>query len=89
MKKRTEEGHMDPREVGEVHPAMQQGIIGRGSQISEEAQLAIDRPQTRDQCRAQMRLGDVIPQTGVMRIKEEVVPVTRTGGKIWSSYRRA
>ena len=61
---------MDPREVGEVHPAMPQGIIGRGSQISEEAQLAIDRPQTRDQCRAQMRLGDV------MRIKEEVVPVT-------------
>ena len=32
--------------------------------------------------------GDVIPQTGVIRIKQETVPATRTGGKIRSSYRR-
>ena len=35
------------------------------------------------------RLGDVIVQIGVMRIKEEIVPATRTRGKIRSSYRRA
>ena len=39
MNKPTEEGHMDPREVGAVHPAMPQGIIDQGTQISEEAQL--------------------------------------------------
>ena len=39
MNKPTEEGHMDPREVGTVHPAMPQRIIDQGTQISEEAQL--------------------------------------------------
>ena len=88
MNKPTEEGHMDPREVSAVRPAMPQRIIGRRAQISEEVRLATGRPQARHRCRTQMRLGDVIPQTGVMRIKEEIVPATRTG-KIRSSYRRA
>ena len=82
MNKLTEEGHMEPREVGAVHPAMPQGIIGRGAQISEEVQMATDRPQTRDRCRTKMRLGEVILQTKVIRIKEEIVPASRTGGNI-------
>ena len=31
INKVTEEGRMDPREVRAVHPAMPQGIIGRGA----------------------------------------------------------
>ena len=89
MEKLTEEGHMDPREVGTVHPAMPQGIIGRGAQISEAVQTATDRPQTRDRCRTQTRLGGVIPQTGVIWIKKEIIPASRTGGNNRSSYRRA
>ena len=41
-----------------------------------------DRPQTNDRRKIHMRLGDVIPGTGVMRIKEEVIPAIRTGGKL-------
>ena len=51
--------------------------------------MATDPPQTRDRCRTQMRLGGVILQTGVLRIKVEIVPATRTVGKNRSSYRRA
>ena len=48
-----------------------------------------NRPPSNDnQSRTQMRLGDLIPQTGVMRIKEEIVPVTRIGGKIRRLYRK-
>ena len=43
--------------------------------------MATDRPQTRDRCRTQMRLGDVILQAGVLRIKVGIVPATRTLGK--------
>ena len=89
MNKPTEEGHMDPRDVGAVHPAMPQGIKDQGTQISEEAQLATDRTRMRDQCRTQMLLEDAIPQFGVMRIKEKIVSVTRIGGKIQRSNRRA
>ena len=49
--------------------------------------MATDRPQRRDRCRTQMRLVDVIPQIGVMRIKKEIIPATQTGGKIRSSHR--
>ena len=56
-----EEGHMDPREEGAVHPAMPQGTIGRGAQTSEEVHLATDRPQTNERRKTHMRLGDVIP----------------------------
>ena len=41
-----------------------------------------DRPQTNDRRKIHMRLGDVIPGTRVMRIKEEVIPAIRTGGKL-------
>ena len=68
---------------------MPKGIMGRGAQISEEVLLTTDRPQTKDRRKTQLRLGDVIPQTGVMRIKEEIVPATRTRGKIRNFYRRA
>ena len=51
--------------------------------------MTTDRPQTRDRCRTQMRLGDVILEAGVLRIKVENVPATRTLGKSRSSYRRA
>ena len=38
---------MDPREVGAVHQAMPQGIIGRGAQTSEDGLLATDRKQSK------------------------------------------
>ena len=71
MNNPIEEGHMDPLEEGKVNPAMPQGTIGHGAQTSEEVRLAKDRPQTNDRRKLHMRLGDVIPGTGVMRIKEE------------------
>ena len=80
---------MDPLEGGAVHQAMPQGTIERGAQTSEEVQLATDRPQTNDRRKIHMRLGDVIPGAGVMRVKEETIPATRTGGKIQSSYQGA
>ena len=89
MNNRIGEGHLDPLEEGAVHPAMPQGTIGHGAQKSEEVQLATDRPQTKDRSMIHMQLGDVIPGTGVMRIKEEVIPAIRTGGKIKSLYQRA
>ena len=68
--------------------AMPQGIIEHGAQTSEEVQLATDRPQTNDRRKAHMRLGEVIPGTGVMpaqegvkRVKEETIRATRTEGK--------
>ena len=73
---------MDPLEEGAVHQAMPQGTIEHGAQISEEAQLTTDRPQTNDRRKIHMRMGDVIPGTGVMRVKEETIPVIRTGRKI-------
>ena len=80
---------MDPLEEGAVHPAMPQGTIGHVAQTSEEIQLATDRPQTNDRHKVHMRLGDVIPGTGVMRIKQEVIPAIRTGSKIQSLYQGA
>ena len=65
------------------------GEIGHGAQTSEEVQLATDRPQTNDRRKIHMRLGDVVPGTGVMRIKEEVIPVIRIEGKIQSPYQGA
>ena len=56
-------------------------LKSQGAQKSEEGLMATDRPQTKDRCKAQMRLRDLIPQTGVMRIKEEIIPANRTGGK--------
>ena len=80
---------MDPLEEGAVHQAMPQGTIAHGAQISEEAQLATDRPQTNDRRKIHMRMGDVIPGTGVMRVKEETIPVIGTGRKIQSPYQVA
>ena len=56
------------------------GVIGHGAQTSEEVRLATDRLQTYSRRKSHMRLGDVIPGTGVMRIKEEVIPAIRRGG---------
>ena len=77
---------MDPLEEGAVHPAMPQGTIGHGAQTSEEVQLTTDQPQTNDRRKIHMRLGDMIPGTGVMRVKEEVIPAIWTGGKIQRLY---
>ena len=77
---------MDPLEEGVVHQAMPKGTIGHGAQTSEEVQLTTDLPQTNDRRNIHMRLGDVIPGTRVKRIKEEVIPAIRTGGKIQSLY---
>ena len=48
--------------------------------------MAKDRPLTNDPRKIHMRLGDVIPGTGVMRAKEEIIPASRTGRKIRSPY---
>ena len=80
---------MDPLEEGAVHQAIPQGTIDPGAQLTGEVQLATDRPLTKDQRKIQMRLGDVIPGTGVMRAKEEIIPASRTGGKIRSPYQVA
>ena len=82
MNSRVGEGHMDQLEEERVHPAMPHGTISHGAQTSEEVQLATDRPQTNERRKIHLRLGDVIQGTGVMRIKEEVIPAIRTGGKI-------
>ena len=80
MNKPTEEEHGSTRGRGSSSSYTTGDNRPRG-QISEEVQMTTDRPQTRVRCRTQMRLGDVIPQIGVMRIKEEIIPATRTGGK--------
>ena len=80
---------MDPLDEEAVHPAMPEGTIGHGAQTSEEVRLATDRPQTNDRRKTHMRLGDLIPGTGVMRIKEEVITVIRTEGKTQSPYQGA
>ena len=69
---------MDLLEEGTVHQAMPLGTIEHGAQTSEEIQLATDRPQTNDRRKIHMRLGDVIPGTGVMPVKEETISATRT-----------
>ena len=66
MKSRIGEGHMDPLEERAVRQAMPHGTKDHGTQTSEEVQLATDRPQTSDRRKIHMRLGDVIPGTGVM-----------------------
>ena len=75
MNSRIGEGHMDPLEEGAVHQAMPQGIIEHLAQTS-------DRPQLSDRRKVHMRLGDVIPGTGVMRVKEETIPAIRTEEKL-------
>ena len=68
---------------------MPHGIIEHEAQTSDEIQVATDRPQTNDRRKMHMRLGDAIPGTGVMRVKEETNPAIRTGGKIQSPYQGA
>ena len=82
-----EGGHKDPLEVGAAHQAIPQGIIEHGSQTVEQVQQGTDRPQTNDRCKANMRLGEVIPATGdmpahggVMWAKQETVTAIRTVG---------
>ena len=89
MNNPKEERHMDLQEEGTVHRALPQGKIGHGAQTSEEVQLATERHQTNDRSMTNMRLGEVIPGTGVMRIQEEVIQATRTGGKTQSLYQKA
>ena len=73
---------MDPREEGATHPVMPPGIIGRWVQrIPEEVLLAADRPRANVLCETRMRLGEVIPQAGATRIKEDLSPAIRTEGK--------
>ena len=38
---------------------------------SDEALLAAERLRMNDLCETQMRLGELIPQTGITRVKEE------------------
>ena len=78
MNNRIGEGYMDPLEEWAVQQTMSQGTIEHGAQTSEEVQLATDRPPTNDRRKTHMRLGDVIPETGVMRVKEETIPAIRT-----------
>ena len=60
MNNPIEEGLMDPREEGAVHPAMPQGTIGRGAQTSDDFNWQqTDLKRTTDA--RHMRLGDVIP----------------------------
>ena len=66
-------GHMDPLEIGAVHQAMPQGIIEHGAQTAEQVQQATDRPQTNDQRKAHMRLGEVFQITGDMRAQGGVM----------------
>ena len=80
---------MDPLEEEAAHPGMPRGTIGYGAQTSEEVELSTDRPQTNDRRQIHMRLGDVIPGTGFMRIKEEIIPAIRTGRKIQRPYQGA
>ena len=80
---------MDPLEEGTVHQAIPQGTTDPGAQTSEEVQMAKVRPLTNDQRKIHMRLGDVIPGTGVMRAKEEIIPASRAGEKIRSPYQGA
>ena len=61
----------------------------RAQRKSEEILLATDRPQQNDRCETQIRLGEVISLSGVSRIKEDVNPATRTGGKFRSFKQRA
>ena len=63
-------GHMDPLEIGAVQQAMPQVLIEYGAQTSGKFQLAIDRPRTKDRCKAHMRLGEVVPGTEVNRKKQ-------------------
>ena len=80
---------MVPLEEGAVHQAIPQETLDPVAQTSEEVQLAKYRPLTNDQRKIHMRLGDVIPERGVMRAKEEIIPASRTGGKIGSPYKGA
>ena len=70
MNNRIGEGHMDPLDEGAVPQAMPQGTIEHVAQTSEEFQLATNRPQMNDRRKIHMRRRDVIPATGVMRVKE-------------------
>ena len=80
---------MDLLEEGAVHQSIPQGTIDHGAQTSEEVQMATVRPQTNDRRKIHKRLGDMIPGTGVMRVKEETIPATRTGGTIQSPQQGA
>ena len=66
---------MDPLEVEAVQQAMPQGIVEHGAQTEEQVQQATGRPQTKHRRKAHMRLGEVIPMTGVMRTQ---------GGVMWA-----
>ena len=72
---------MDPLEKGAVHQAMPQERVEHVAQTSEEVRLATDIPQTSDQRKIHMRLGDVIPGTGVMLVNKETIPAMRIEGK--------
>ena len=89
MSSKIGEEHMDLLEEGAVHQAIPQGTIDHGARTSYDFQVATDRPQTNERRKINMRLGDVIPGTGVMRAKEETIPASRTGGKIWRPYQGA
>ena len=72
---------MDPQEEGVTHPAMRLEVVSRGVQrIPEEVLLAAGRSRADDQRETQMRLGEVIPQAGNIRIKEDLSPTIRTEG---------
>ena len=88
MNNPTKKGHIDQREVGGVHLVITQAIIDHGSKTTEEVQLAIDQPHTNDRHQTRVMLADVIPRTGVMGTKGEVIPAIRAGGKSQSLYQR-
>ena len=67
--------------LGGVHLPIPQAIIGLGVKTSEEFQLVIDQPHTDDRNNMNVHLGDMIPRTGIMRIKEEIILAIRTEGR--------
>ena len=76
---------MGPREEGVTHTATPLGLTGRGTpRISEEALLAVRRSRTNNLRQMHMRVEEVIPRTGINRIREELSLATRTGGKFQS-----
>ena len=82
------EGHMDPRGVGRVHLAISQAKIGLGARTSGEGQLAIDQPHTNDQHDMNVLVGDMFPRTGIMRIKEEIIPAIQREGRTKRLHQR-
>ena len=77
----TEEELIGSREEGVTNTAAPLDVIGLEiPRRSEEALLAVGQSQTKDLREKHGRVEEVIPQTGITRIREELSQATRTGG---------